>query len=100
MIVVRDIFHVQFGKAAQFKAAMLEGKKFFDGAGVHNVRMLSDYVADFYTFVLETSYDSLAAMEASLAIGMKDQAWREWYHNSVVPLCTSGKREIFTVIAS
>jgi len=97
MIVVRDIFQIKFGKAAEFKAAMLEGKKFFDAAGMKDVRMMSDVVANFYTFVLESSFDSLTAMEAAFATGMSNSEWRNWYHNTVCPLCESGRREIFSV---
>ncbi len=98
MIVVRDIFQVKFGMAAQFKSAMLEGRQYFEGIdGLKDMRMLSDVVANFYTFVLETSYESLGAMESAFSASM-DEGWRDWYHNKVVPLVESGKREIFNII--
>lgn len=99
MIVVRDIFKVKFGKAAEFKAAMLAGRKFFEQSGMKDIRMMSDVVAEFYTFVLESSFESLTAMEAAFAGGMADKEWREWYHNTVCPLCESGRREIFSVFS-
>jgi hypothetical protein len=99
MIVVRDIFRVKFGMAAQFKVVMLEGQHYFDSMpGVLNRRMLSDLVADFYTFVLETSFENLTALEAAYSSGMADEGWHDWYHNKVVPLVDSGRREIFNVI--
>ncbi len=100
MIVVRDTFRVKFGMASQFKHQILDGKRFFEGADseVRGVRILSDYVAEYYTFVLELTFESLAAMERSFAAGMKDAEWRSWYHNNIVPLCEGGRREVFTIV--
>lgn len=98
MIVVRETFRLKFGMAAQFKAALVQGKHFFEEAGMKNMRVLADCVTDHYTFVLESSYESLAEMEAVRSNSMSSTESREWYHSQLCPLCESGKREIFTVV--
>ena len=96
MIVVRDIFRLKFGKAREFKAAMAEGRKFLQPALGQDMRVLADLVADSYTFVLESTHESLSAWEASMASATNDE-WRAWYQ-TVIPLVEEGRREIFTIV--
>ena len=98
MIVVRDIFRLKYGMAKPFKAAMAESKAMMEAAGfTGNMRMLADYVGDAYTFVLEGTFESMAAWEAEMS-GMNDPKWGEHYHTKIVPLIESGKREVFTIV--
>lgn len=98
MILVRDIFHLKYGMAKPFKDAMKEGKALMESAtGMSTMRLLADLVGDAYTFVMESTYDNLTAYEAAMS-NISDPKWGEWYHNTLVPLIASGRREIFTVV--
>jgi len=96
MIVVRDVFRLKFGKARDFKAAMVEGKKLMDPAMGGTMRLLSDVVGDSYTFVMESTFESLTDYETKLSGAMNDE-WRSWYQ-TVIPMIDSGKREIFSIV--
>ena len=66
MIVVRDIFRLKFGQAkeptALWKQAVELLKK--SGYGVRDARLLTDLAGlDYYTIVLESTYDSVAQWE-------------------------------------
>ena len=99
MILVRDVFRLQFGKSreavAAFKAvgAVAQGM----GFGSNSFRLLTDLVGPYYTLVLETTYESLSAYEQMGAKIMNNQEWRTAYQK-FTPLAESGHREIFNII--
>ena len=98
MIVVRNVFRLQFGKAKEAVAIMKEGlaiqKKL--GADV-STRLLTDVTGDFYTLVLEITVPNLAALEATQPKIMGDKDWQANYQK-FTPLVESGHREIFTIV--
>lgn len=99
MILVRDVFQLQFGKAREAVALWKEGIALMTnlGMGVSSARILTDLVgAPYYTLVLETTYDSLAHFEQTVQTMMAKDEWRAWYPK-VAPLAEGGHREIFTV---
>ena len=96
MIVVRNVFHLKYGKAKEAKAWMKQGFKIGKSAGFKPDRVLFDVTGRFYTLVLENTFDSLAEFEASQAKGFSNKKWDEWYQK-FVPLVENGYREIFTV---
>ena len=95
MILVRDVFHLKFGKAKDAKAAMKEAKSMM---GEGNNRVLFDLVGPSYTMVMEGTYKNLAEFEASLSKDMGGKNWQDWYHQKFVPLVDNSYREIFTVM--
>jgi NIPSNAP len=100
MIVVRDIFQLKFGKARDAVALWQDGLQFVrDSANARETRVLTDLVGQYYTLVLETTYDSLADFESTGPRLMTDQKWRDWYAK-FTPLVEAGRREIFTVVGS
>ena len=98
MILVRDIFQLKFGKAKEAKALARENealyKKFGEGS---SVRFLTDLTGEYYTFVMETTYGSLAVYEQSSAQAMRTKEFGDWYQK-FMPLVESGRREIFSVV--
>ena len=96
MIVVRNVFHLRFGKAKQAKALLKKGFTIARRLGMGPDRVLSDLTGTFYTIVLENSFPSLAAFEKSMAKSFGNKEWEAWYRK-FVPLVESGHREIFTV---
>jgi hypothetical protein len=97
MIVVRNVFQLKFGRAKEAKALMKQGVKLATEAGFAPDRVLIDVTGRFYTMVMENSYPSLSAFEASTATGFRNETWEQWYQK-FVPLCEGGYREVFSVM--
>src|SRR5580765_737891 len=78
MIVVRNVFHLKFGKAREAVAAMKEGVAIQKRLGVDvNQRLLTDLTGSFYTLVLELTLPNLAALETTLSKVMRQGLPRE-----------------------
>lgn len=98
MIVVRNVFHLKFGKAREAVAAMKEGVAIQKRLGVDvNQRLLTDLTGSFYTLVLELTLPNLAALETTLSKVMSDKDFHANYEK-LVPLVESGHREIFNLV--
>ena len=97
MILVRDIFQLKFGKAKEAKALWKEAQGFGKKFGSGPERALTDLTGPYYTFVMEGTFENLAAFEKSFKETMGAQEWSVWYQK-FVPLIESGRREIFTVV--
>jgi hypothetical protein len=98
MIVVRNVFHLKFGKAREAVAIMKDGiaiqKKL--GSDV-STRLLTDVTGEFYTLVLELTVANLGALETMQPRIMGDKDWQANYQK-FVPLVESGHREIYTIV--
>ena len=99
MIVVRNVFKLKFGQAKDAVAVFKEGVKLAQqlGFGSAKPRLFTDLVSDFYTVVLEHTFESLSDFENSGKTTMGKKEWQAWYQK-VVPFIESGHREIFTVV--
>lgn len=98
MILVRDIFHLKFGKAKDAKALFSEGISLAKKHGFGNIRILSDFVTGHsYTFVQESTWENLASWEDSAKSGMGSEDFHKWYQQ-FIPLCESASREIFSIV--
>ena len=98
MIVVRNVFHLKFGKAREAVAAMKEGVAIQKRLGVDvNQRLLTDLTGSFYTLVLELTLPNLAALETTLSKVMSDKDFHANYEK-LVPLVESGHREVFNLV--
>lgn len=101
MILVRDVFQLKFGMAREAVAAFKEGaeiRRRAGGAPPSSERVLTDLVGQYYTMVLETTWESLSAWDASMKATMGDEGWRPWYQK-MLPLTESGHREIYTIVS-
>lgn len=98
MIVVRNVFHLKFGKAREAVAAMKEGVAIQKRLGVDvSQRLLTDLTGPFYTLVLELTLPNLAALETTLSKVMSDKEFHANYEK-FVPLVESGHREVFHLV--
>ncbi len=97
MIIVRDIFHLKFGKAKDAKALLSEARSLFSKSGQPTPKAMTDLTGPFYTLVMETEWKSLSDMENSMKEAFGDKQWQEWYQK-FIPLVDSGSREIYTVL--
>jgi hypothetical protein len=96
MILIRDVFRLKFGKAKEARALWQEGMKLTRKYGYGPQRLLSDLTGPYYTLVMESEVESLAAWEANFGKTMGAADWEAWYHR-FSPLVESGYREIFTI---
>jgi hypothetical protein len=98
MIVVRNVFHLKFGKAREAVAIMKDGLAIQKKLGSDlSTRLLTDVTGEFYTLVLELTAPSLAVLETTQPRIMGDNDWQANYQK-FVPLVESGHREIFTLV--
>jgi hypothetical protein len=97
MILVRDIFRFKFGQAkepiGQWK--QIVGKMRQAG---WKARLMTDLVgSDYYTMVLESTWESLAEWEKHSTTVRADAQWRAMYEK-VLPYTETGRREIMALI--
>ena len=99
MILVRDVFQLKFGMARDAVALMKEFKALSSKFGYDMpMRVCTDLTGPYYTLVMETTYESLTAMEKMFTSEMGQDEWKAWYERFKV-LCDSGHREIFTIVS-
>ncbi|MFZ1683189.1 MAG: NIPSNAP family protein [Candidatus Zixiibacteriota bacterium] len=98
MIVVRDIFQIKFGKMRDVIAIWRDGQEILKRTGHQPHRVLTDLTGQYYTFVLESSFNSLAEFEAGHQGTGASEEWRKFYDRFTL-LVDSGRREIFNVVA-
>ena len=100
MIVVRNVFQVQFGKSKDAVALWKEGlalAKRLNFPSKSN-RVLTDLVGDFYTVVFESTFESLSEFEKAALTIMPSPEWQAWY-GKLAAITESGYREVFNVVA-
>lgn len=98
MILIRDIFHLKFGKAKDAKTLLLEMKNIAKKMDFPIGRALTDLVTNHsYTLILESEWKSLSDWENTMKSGMGMDEWQKWYQK-FVPLCDSAYREIFNIL--
>lgn len=100
MILVRNVFRLKFGQAREAVATWKEGMAIAERAGVGRgrQRLLTDLAGpEFYTLVLEGTYDSLADFEQSAKKLMAAPEWQAWYPR-VTALSLGGHREILNIV--
>lgn len=97
MILVRDIFHLKFGKARDGIAMWKEGQAMLKKAGYNPTRLLTDITGKYYRLVLESTYTSLKEFEDRFQDAQGNDEWRKWYER-FMPICESGEREIFRIL--
>lgn len=98
MILVRDIFHLKFGKAKEAKALLIEAGDINKKYGFDKSRALTDLVtAHSYTLVLESQWNTLADWENAMKQGLGSADWQKWY-GSFMPLVDSACREILNIV--
>jgi hypothetical protein len=99
MYVVREIFHLQFGRYKEAKALLKEArnnKVFSEPAGS---RIMTDFTGEGYRLIMELPFKTLADYETDLQKEMGGADWGAWYEK-FKPLVRNSEREILKVIDS
>ena len=97
MIVVRNVFRIQFGKARDALGVWKEGMELNRKLGLRNARLMTDVVGPSYTLVFETTHESIGEWEKMGREAMSNPEWKTWYQK-FTPLAESGYREIFNIV--
>ncbi len=97
MILVRDIFQLKFGKAREALTIWDEGAEIMKQSGLKIDRVLTDLTGPYYTLVMETVHENLAAFESAMKAETAADQWASFYRK-FVPLVESGRREIFKIV--
>lgn len=98
MYVVRDIFHLHFGRFQEAKGLMKESMDKKMMPEEPSFRLLSDFTGDSYRMIMEISFPSLAEYEKSLTTAMTNPDFKGWYER-FKPLVISSHREILKEVA-
>ncbi|RXK60808.1 hypothetical protein ESA94_10125 [Lacibacter luteus] len=93
MFIVREIFHLQFGRYREAKQLLDEAMEKHLLSQPSGSRVLTDFTGEGYRLVLELPFETLAAYESELKKELNAAAWSEWY-NRFKPLVRSSEREI------
>ena len=98
MYIVREIFHLQFGKYKEAKALTDEAIKHGMLSQGPGSRVLTDFTGGSYRLIYEMVYPTLAAFEADLAKEMGGMDWKAWYEK-FKPLVRHSEREILKQVS-
>lgn len=95
MILVRDVFQAEYGKAGDLVALFKEAREKWPTryAGSH---ILTDASGPFFTVVTEAEFESLAAWEQSIAEIFSLPEFGNWFER-MTPLVESGRREFYNI---
>jgi heme-degrading monooxygenase HmoA len=95
MYVVRDIFTTKPGKAKELVNKFKQAAPYMKEAGYHNTRTMTDVVSNYWTVVIETEVDSLAAFEKTEGFTSRPEV--KEIMKGYMDLVKGGHREIFKV---
>ena len=93
MYIVREIFHLHFGKYREAKALFDEGIEKDLLIQTPGSRLLTDFTGEGYRLILELPFSSLAEYETALQKEMSGNLWKDWY-DRFKPLVRFSQREI------
>jgi hypothetical protein len=79
MYIIREIFHLQFGRYREVKALIDEGMQKHLLLQPAGSRILTDFTGEGYRLIIELPYKTLADYEADLKKELGGEGWKEWY---------------------
>lgn len=93
MYIVREIFHLQFGRYREARSLMDEAMQKHLLLQPPGSRILTDFTGEGYRLIIELPYKTLADYEADLKKELCGQDWPGWYERFKV-LVRYSEREI------
>ena len=97
MYIIREIFHLQFGRYRDAKALIDEGVKHKLLLQPAGSRILTDFTGEGYRLIIELPYPTLADYESDLKQELSGSGWKEWYEKFKA-LIRFSEREILKVV--
>lgn len=93
MMLVRDIFQAKYGQAGDLVALFKEAR---DEWAPYAGRILTDASGRFFTVVVETEVENLAAWEQHIEEIFNLPGFNAWF-DRMTPLVESGRREFCNI---
>ena len=93
MFIVREIFHLQFGRYRQAKQLLEEAMQKHILLQPPGSRILTDFTGEGYRLIMELPYSTLASYETDLQKELTEALWQEWFEK-FKPLVRFSEREI------
>ncbi|MFY7838750.1 MAG: hypothetical protein ACOVP7_00685 [Lacibacter sp.] len=93
MFIVREIFHLQFGRYREAKKLLDEAMQKHLLLQPAGSRVLTDFTGEGYRLIIELPFESLAVYESELKKELNAADWSDWY-SRFKPLVRSSEREI------
>lgn len=79
MFIVREIFHLQFGRYREAKEMLDEAMQKHLLLQPQGSRILTDFTGEGYRLILELPYQTLADYETDLKKELGESGWKDWY---------------------
>ena len=79
MFIVREIFHLQFGRYGDAKTLLDEAMQKHLLLHPSGSRLLTDFTGEGYRLIIELPYPTLADYEADLKKELGGSGWKDWY---------------------
>lgn len=79
MYIVREIFHLQFGRYREAKTLIDEGMQKHLLLQPSGSRILTDFTGEGYRLIIEVPYATLADYETDLKKELGGTGWKDWY---------------------
>ncbi|HNR17978.1 MAG TPA: hypothetical protein PKG90_15025 [Chitinophagaceae bacterium] len=79
MYIVREIFHLQFGRYREVKTLIDEGMQKHLLLQPSGSRILTDFTGEGYRLIIELPYATLADYETELKKELGGTGWKDWY---------------------
>ena len=93
MYIIREIFHLHFGKYRDAKALFDEAFQKDFLIQPPGARLLTDFSGEGYRLIMELPFETLAAYETALQRELNAKEWKDWYEK-FKPLVRFSEREI------
>jgi hypothetical protein len=97
MILVRDIFQLKFGRMREAMDLWKQLLSSMSQSGYVPDRLLTDLTGQYYTLIMESTFESMGDFEKTMKEEIGTDDWRRQYQK-FVDLVDSGRREIFTIV--
>jgi hypothetical protein len=79
MYIIREIFHLQFGRYREAKALIDEGMQKKLLLQPPGFRVLTDFTGEGYRLILELPYATLTDYETGIGKELSGTGWAAWY---------------------
>ena len=93
MYIIREIFHLHFGRYKDAKALTDEAIAKGLLQQPTGSRILTDFTGEGYRFIIELPYSTLEEFESDLKRELSAAEWKDWY-DKFKPLVRHSEREI------
>jgi hypothetical protein len=95
MIVIRDVFQAKYGKGGELVQLFKEVRQAWGADLPYGTRILTDVSGPFFTVVVETHVESLAAWQ-QVAERFTGPDFEQWF-GRMQGLVDSGRREFYNI---